>query len=78
MADTLKENVFAGEAIPKRLIPRELRERCGITNLYRYRLPEGYRALYTLIYIEGVGVCPIILELLSHREYERLFRYRDL
>ena len=77
MGDVLRDNMFAGDAIPKRLIPRVLKERYGVTNLYRYRLPEGYRALYTLIYFEGVGVCPVILMLLSHGDYEHLFGYRD-
>lgn len=76
MDDTLKENMFAGEQVQKRLIPRHYIERYGVNNLYRYRHPEAYRSCYTLVNYPGVGVCPLVIDLLSHPEYERLFGYK--
>ena len=76
MEAVLRENLFAGDAIRKRLIPASYVERYGVNNLYRYAHPEGYRSCYTLVRIEDVGVCPVILDLLSHQEYDRVFGYR--
>lgn len=39
--NNLKENVFCGEKIAKRLIPREYIQKYGVDNLWRYPLPEG-------------------------------------
>jgi len=76
MDDVLLENREAGERIQKNRIPPLYRDRCGVNNLYRYHHPEGHRSCYTLVYIDGVGVCPLILDILTHVEYERLFGYK--
>jgi hypothetical protein len=76
MEIVLKEHMYAGEPIKKRQIPPHYVERYGVNNLYRYAHPEGYRSCYTVFYEEGIGVCPHILDLLSHEEYDRIFGYR--
>jgi len=76
METVLKENIFAGEKIPKRQIPKYYVERYGVNNLYRYGHPEGHRSCYTIFRRDGLGVCPTVLDLMTHREYERRFRYR--
>lgn len=76
MKDALLFNMLSGDSIQKRRIPKYYRERYGVNNLFRYEHPEGYRSCYTLVNIEGVGVCPIILDLLSHPEYDRIFGYK--
>lgn len=75
MGDILKGNMLAGDPIRKRLIPRYYLTRYGVNNLYRYEHPEGYRSCYTLICFDEVGVCPIILDIMSHSEYDRRFGY---
>ncbi|MFX0133138.1 MAG: hypothetical protein ACFFDN_05790 [Candidatus Hodarchaeota archaeon] len=76
MKEKLLLNMLSGNSIQKRRIPKYYRDKYGVNNLFRYEHPEGYRSCYTLVNIEGVGVCPIILDLLSHPEYERIFGYR--
>jgi len=76
MKDKLLFNMLSGDSIQKRRIPKYYRVRYGVNNLFRFEHPEGYRSCYTLVSIEGVGVCPIILDLLSHPEYDRMFGYR--
>jgi len=76
MKDKLLFNMLSGDSIQKRRIPDYYKNKYGVNNLYRYEHPEGYRSCYTLVNIEGVGVCPIILDLLSHSEYERIFGYK--
>jgi len=76
METVLKENMFTGESVRKKQIPSRCIERYGVNNLFRYAHPEGYRSCYTIFYEEGIGVCPHILDLLSHEEYDRIFGYR--
>ena len=76
METVLKENMFAGDQISKKQIPSQYKERYGVNNLLRYAHPEGYRSCYTISYEEGFGVCPHILDLLSHEEYDGIFGYR--
>ena len=76
MGNILKENKLAGQSIPKKQIPKVYIDRYGVNNLFRYQHPEGYRSCYTLLNVEGVGVCPIILDIMTHKEYNRLFGYK--
>ena len=75
MESVLKENMFAGENIRKMQIPPWYIDRYGVNNLYRYEHSEGHRSCYTLTNVEGIGVCPLIIDLMSHTEYNRRFRY---
>jgi hypothetical protein len=71
MTDVLKENKFAGDLIKKSQIPKVYIEKFGVNNLYRYSHPEGYRSCYTIL-----NECPHILDLMSHREYDKVFKYK--
>jgi Txe/YoeB family toxin of Txe-Axe toxin-antitoxin module len=72
--DDLKENPFAGIAIPRRLWPRDYIKKFSIDNLREYDLPKGWRLIYT---VQGneIEIISIILEWLSHKEYEKRFKY---
>ena len=72
----LKGNMFAGFYVPKDEIPDHYRRRYGVNNLYHYDLPEGFRSCYALLDFEGLGVCPLILDLKDHKEHTRIFRHR--
>ena len=76
MESILKENMFAGEQIRKKIIPAHYVERYGVNNLFCYAHPEGFRSCYTIIKIDDVGICPVVLDLLSHSEYDRIFGYK--
>ena len=77
MKDKLKENMLAGDSIPKKKIPDYYIREYHVNNLYRFSHPEGYRFCYTLVRIPELGViCPVILDFLSHPEYEKRFGYR--
>ena len=75
MDAVLMENMYAGDQIQKGRIPGHYIVEYGVNNLYRYRHPDGYRSTYTIVNIEGVGVCPLILDIKTHAEYERIFGY---
>jgi len=46
----------------------------NVDNLWKYDLPKGWRLLYSVRRNEII-VISIILEWLSHKEYERRLRY---
>lgn len=72
--------MFAGDQIPKARIPIQLATRSGLpsplTNAWRFELPLGFRGVYTVQSALGVGTIVFILEIQSHRDYDRLFGYR--
>jgi len=76
MKIVLKEDMMAGEPIQKKQIASHYLQRYEVYNLYRYRHPEGYRSCYTLHKFKELGVCPVILDIMPHPEYERRFGYR--
>ena len=76
MESVLKENMYGGDLIKKKQIPSVYIQRYKVNNLFRYDHPEGYRSCYTIFKREGIGVCPTILDIMTHDEYNRIFGYR--
>lgn len=73
--EKLEKNAFSGIQIPKRLIPKEYYSKFGrLDNLWKYNLPNAWRLIYT-IKKDQVVVLSIILEWMTHKEYEKRFRY---
>jgi hypothetical protein len=70
MKVVLGENMYAGEQIRKSQIPKQYILCYGVNNLYRYSHPEGFRSCYTIL--KG---CPVILNIMSHAEYDKVFGY---
>lgn len=70
----LKENPFCGIHIPKKLIPSLYAKKYSIENIWKCDLPEGWRLLYSIASDES-NVLVVILEWLSHKEYEKRFNY---
>ena len=68
--ENIEKNAFCGIQIPKRLIPKEY----GVSNLWKYDLPNAWRLLYS-VENQKIYIVSIILEWLTHKEYERKFRY---
>jgi hypothetical protein len=46
--ELIKSNPHYGNAVAKKLFPKEYRKKYGITNLFRVELPAFWRMLYTL------------------------------
>ena len=63
-----------GRNVRKQLIPKRLIRKYGITNLWIYNLRKDWRLIYS---IEGehIELLAIILDWMSHKEYERLFKF---
>lgn len=73
--DALKENRLAGIAVPMNKIPKSYLQAFGITNLFKMNLRGNYRLTYTLI-TKDEGVCPHVIEVMTHPEYLKRFGYR--
>lgn len=71
MADVLKENMFAGELIEKKKIPKYYIEKYNVDHLFRYQHPEYHRSCYVIY----EGIC-VILDIMTHEEYNKRFGYR--
>ncbi len=78
--ERLKHDAFAGDQIPKNRISPQLATRSGLnpplSNAWRFELPLAFRGIYTVQSTPGIGTVVLILELLSHKEYDRIFGYR--
>ena len=70
----LKENPMCGIKIPKDRWPRTYIQKYGITNLWKYDLPNAWRLIYTIM-ADQIRILNIILEWYSHKDYERRFGY---
>ena len=71
----LQQNAFSGIQIPKRLFPKQYVQEYGITNLWKYDLPNGWRLIYTVTPENEVELISAILEWFDHKDYERKFNY---
>jgi len=72
--DNIEENAFCGIQIPKKLIPVVYVKKYEVKNLWKYNLPGGWRLVYSIV-DEKVVVVSIILEWMTHKEYEKRFKY---
>ena len=71
----IERNAFCSIHIPKKLIPKKWQE---YSNLWKYDLPKGWRLFYSVSPPEREGeviVLAIVLDWMSHKEYEDLFKY---
>ena len=79
MEQVLMENMYAGDLVQKRMTPKHYVEDYHLNprspNLYVYDHPKYYRSCYTIARKE-CGVCPIILDINDHNEYNKKFGYK--
>ena len=73
--DRLARDATVGDPIRKSLIPAALKRKYQIDNLWRLELPDGWRALYTIASRPAGRPEVMILRMLSHKDYNRLFGY---
>lgn len=71
---TLQEDAYSGRNVKKNLIPKALIQKYGINNLWIYNLPDGWRMLYVITPSE-IEIIAVILDWMTHKEYERLFKF---
>ena len=72
--DMIATDPFCGIQVPKRLIPKMYITKYGIDNLWKFNFHKNWRLLYSVAG-DGTQVVTLVLEWLSHKEYERRFGY---
>ena len=70
----IEKNGFCGIQIKKRLMPKLYLKKFNIHNLWKCNLSDGWRLLYSIENQEGF-VVSIIIEWLSHKEYDQRLDY---
>ncbi|MFH1821607.1 MAG: hypothetical protein ABH852_04105 [Methanobacteriota archaeon] len=73
--DRLARDATVGDPIRKSLIPAALKRKYKIDNLWRLELPDGWRALDTIASRPTGQPQIMMLRILSHKDYDRLFGY---
>jgi len=75
--ELIKANPHYGNAIKKKLIPKEYISKYEATNLFRVELPDFWRMLYTLTDGETkIEIIAFILDVLDHKDYNKKFGYK--
>lgn len=72
--DDLKKNPTCGIKIPRDRWPKGYIKKYGITNLWKYDLPNAWRLIYTIAG-DKIQIMAILLEWMSHKDYNRRFNY---
>ena len=71
--DILREDPHHGNPISKRLTPKFYKD-IGMNSIFRIPLPFYWRMIYTLKN-DADGRIIVIIEILSHKEYDKRFNY---
>ena len=71
----LAENYECGQKIQKRLWPKYYMDKYGINDLWRLKLDNYWRIIYTIIG-DQVRIIAVILEVLDHKKYNKRFGYK--
>lgn len=72
--ESIRQNVFFGRNVKKKLIPRNVLQKYRIDNLWIYNLRKDWRLLYTITNNQ-IEVLAIVLDWMNHKDYERLFHF---
>lgn len=75
--ELIKFNPHYGNPIEKDKIPKEYKEKYGITNLFRIELPDYWRMLYSLTDRESkIEIIAFVLDIIDHNIYNKKFGYK--
>ncbi len=73
--ENLRANTQTGIHIPKRNIPKKLFEKYGANNFWKIDLPHYWRLIYTITG-NKTEITVLILHIIDHDEYNKMFGYR--
>ncbi len=72
--ELLKSNPEYGTHIQKDKIPKEYLQEYDVNNLWKLNLSGAWRMIYTIRGSE-IEIISLILDIMTHRDYEKKFRY---
>lgn len=71
-AAVLGENIFSGNLIPKRIIPKKYNKDFESSNLWRYNVGNSWKIIYRVL-SDGEKRIIVIADWINNKDYERLF-----
>ncbi|MEK6918939.1 MAG: hypothetical protein AABW73_02775 [Nanoarchaeota archaeon] len=73
--DLLKQNPFAGDQVPKRIIPTKYHKKFDADNAWRIELADRWRLIYT-ISGNNIEIITFIMDIFNHKDYDKVFGYK--
>lgn len=73
--DLLKQNPFAGDQVRKKQIPQKYFAKYDVDNVWRIELADRWRLIYTITGNQ-VEIITFIMDILNHRDYDKVFGYK--
>jgi len=70
----IERSKTTGQKIVKRQWPKYYVRKYGVTNLWRVRLDNYWRLIYTIVG-DHVEIVVVVLELMGHKDYDKRFGY---
>ena len=75
--ELVKINPHYGQPVAKKLIPKEYKQKYGITNLFHVELPSFWRMDYTLTNNgTELEIIAFVLSITDHDKYNKQYGYR--
>lgn len=71
----IESNVFVGRQVKKKLIPKHIKIKYNVSNIWLYNLPSAWRLLYSITSSKNVEIIAAVLDWMNHKDYERLFNF---
>lgn len=71
----LKENPFAGDQVPKKLIPKIYSRKYDLENIWRIELANRWRLIYTITG-NNIEIINFIIDIFNHKKYDKVFGYK--
>jgi len=72
--ELLKENPHYGELIRKEAIPEKYIKEYDTNILFKIRLPNFWRMIYTITKDGNIEIIIFILDIVDHKKYNKLFK----
>lgn len=73
--ELLKINPFAGDQVPKNLIPERYIKKYLVENVWRIELADRWRLIYTITG-DRLEIINFVLAIVNHRDYDKIFGYK--
>lgn len=73
--ELLRQNPFAGDQIPKKLIPLKYIVKYGTDNSWRIELADRWRMIYSITGNQ-IEIITFIMDIFSHKDYDKVFGYK--
>lgn len=73
----IKTHYPYGDSLPKKLIPKEYKNKYNIQHLFRVELANFWRMLYVFKNNKEIEVVAFILDILDHSKYNKKFGYKN-